>query len=63
MEIARKLIKKVDKIMDNAHADDNYPRSILKAMGAGAIEGIVDGLILAGLVNAAIDIYKFATKK
>lgn len=63
MDIARKLIKKVDKIMDSAYADDNYPRSILKAMGAGVIEGIVDGLIVAGLINAAYDIYKFATKK
>ena len=63
MGIARKMIKWVDNIMDNSYGDHNHPRAMLKACGAGVIEGIVDGMILSYLVIVAGDICKLASKK
>lgn len=47
MGITRKLLELVDKIMDSAYSDDNTPRGLCKAVGAGAIEGAIDGIVLS----------------
>lgn len=57
MGISKAILKWTDKEMDKVMDDDNQKRACLKALGLGAIEGIIDGAVLAYPILVAGCIY------
>ena len=56
--IVRRMLGKSDALMDEA-IESNDATSFGKAALSGAIEGLAEGLFLAGAINAIVNVVHF----
>ena len=57
----RKIVKWCDDTMEKAYEDESK-FAYVKAMGVGAVEGLVDAAIICCSIDAAVAVGKFVIK-